>query len=261
MGTANITLTATWIQTSLYGIAPADLTFAGDIRASDTQTRTLLVETELSSVSVRVPSGALPEGTIVEVYSLSNSTYSRSKVLSAGDYIINLVVAWHTPDGAVPTAITGISVTIRNSLIKAGAKVYGILGDVVSFLGTAEIDGQVVVFITEDPIITVTNLVVAPPTTGGSGGGFTPVVTPPQTPKINEEVKKLDEAKTEATKIVEEAKTRADQIVEDAKDDVKVIAETQSKKILYEAKTQATKILEEANAQANEVFSQNKSRN
>ena len=92
MGTANITLTATWIQTSLYGIAPADLTFAGDIRASDTQTRTLLVETELSSVSVRVPSGALPEGTIVEVYSLSNSTYSRSKVLSAGDYIINLVL-------------------------------------------------------------------------------------------------------------------------------------------------------------------------
>ena len=260
MGTANITLAATWIQTSLYGIAPADLTFAGDIRASDTQTRTLLVETELSSVSVRVPSGALPEGTIVEVYSMSNSTYSRSKVLSAGDYIVNLVVAWHTPDGAVPTAITGISVTIRNSLIKAGAKVYGILGDVVTFLGTAEIDGQVVVFITEDPIITVTNLVVAPPTTGG-GGGFTPVVTRPQTPRINEEAKKLDEAKTEATQIAEEAKTKADKIVEDAKDAVKVIAETQSKKILDEAKTQATKILEEANAQANEVLAKIKAAN
>ena len=263
MGAIEITLTARWIQTSLYGIAPADLTFAGDIRASDTQTRTLLVETELSSVSVRVPSGALPEGTIVEVYSMSNSTYSRSKVLSAGDYIVNLVVAWHTPEGAVPTAITGISVTIRNSLIKTGAKVYGILGDVVTFLGTAEIDGQVVVFITEDPIITVTNLVVAPPTTGG-GGGLIPVVTPPTISTINEEAKKLDEAKTEATQIIEEAKTKADELIKDAKDAkdaVRVIAEAQSTKILEDAQTQANKILEEARAQGNEILAKIKAAN
>ncbi|CAN2226762.1 Listeria/Bacterioides repeat [Candidatus Nanopelagicaceae bacterium] len=179
--TASVTLYSHWIQETLYGIDPAKLSLAGDIRASSSQTRTLLVEAASSSVSVRVPAGALPEGTYVEVYSLSTDEYSRSKVTADGAFIVNLVVAWHTAEELVPVATTPIVMTVRNATIKKGADVYAIQGQIVKKLATATVDGEVVVLISEDPIITVTNPVEAitnptPPTqpvaaTGGGGGG------------------------------------------------------------------------------------------
>ena len=183
--TASVTLHSHWIQETLYGIDPAKLTFAGDIRASTTQTRTLLAETNSSSVSVRVPAGALPEGTFVEVYSLSTDEYARTLVGAQGSYIVNLVVAWHTADELVPVATTPIIMTIKNATIKKGADVYAVQGKVVKKLATATVDGEVVVLISEDPIITVTNPVEAvtnPPApetapvaaTGGGGGGGGP---------------------------------------------------------------------------------------
>jgi vacuolar-type H+-ATPase subunit H len=75
--------------------------------------------------------------------------------------------------------------TVRNATIKKGADVYAILGQSVKKLATATVDGEVVVLISEDPIITVTNPVEAitiptpPPSapvaaTGGGGGGGGP---------------------------------------------------------------------------------------
>ena len=74
--------------------------------------------------------------------------------------------------------------TVRNATIKKGADVYAIQGQIVKKLATATVDGEVVVLISEDPIITVTNPVEAitnptPPTqpvaaTGGGGGGGGP---------------------------------------------------------------------------------------
>jgi uncharacterized repeat protein (TIGR02543 family) len=183
--TASVTLYSRWIQEVFYGIDPAKLSLAGEIRASTSQTRTLLVEAASSSVSVRVPAGALPEGTFVKVYSLSTDEYSRNRVTAEGDFIVNLVVAWHTAEELVPIATTPIVMTVRNATIKKGADVYAILGQSVKKLATATVDGEVVVLISEDPIITVTNPVEAitiptpPPSapvaaTGGGGGGGGP---------------------------------------------------------------------------------------
>ena len=172
--TATITLYAQWVQETLNGIEASKLTFAGDIRASATQARTLVAETTSSSVSVRVPAGALPEGTFVEVYSLSTDEYSRGPVGIQGDYIVNLIVAWHTIDELVPVATTPIIMTVRNATIKQGADVYAIQGSVVKKLATATADGEVVILISEDPIITITNPVVSTSGGGSSGGGGAP---------------------------------------------------------------------------------------
>ena len=190
--TASITLYAQWVQETLNGIEASKLTFAGDIRASATQARTLVAETTSSSVSVRVPAGALPEGTFVEVYSLSTDEYSRGPVGIQGDYIVNLIVAWHTIDELVPVATTPIIMTVRNATIKQGADVYAIQGSVVKKLATATADGEVVILISEDPIITITNPVVSTSGGGSSGGGGAPsgagvvaAVSTPKTTAIN----------------------------------------------------------------------------
>ena len=64
--------------------------------------------------------------------------------------------------------------TVRNATIKQGADVYAIQGSVVKKLATATADGEVVILISEDPIITITNPVVSTSGGGSSGGGGAP---------------------------------------------------------------------------------------
>jgi hypothetical protein len=59
--------------------------------------------------------------------------------------------------------------TINNPSIKAGSTAYQIIGDDVTSLGTATIDGQIVVSLTSDPVISVTNDIVSNNNNGGSG--------------------------------------------------------------------------------------------
>ena len=168
--TASDTLTAQWRQISLFGLSDSEVTELQSWNAS-TNNNSGTVSNSVSSFTVTVPGSALPNGTTVKLWEISNSNLARSKVGTDKEYIVNLVLSWLKSDGTVPTASTPITLSISNGTIKQGAIAYQIIGDSVTQIGTATSDGLLTLSITEDPIISISNPVVSSGSGGGGGGG------------------------------------------------------------------------------------------
>jgi hypothetical protein len=151
---ADTTYWAHWIQNSLNGMGSATKigSITTDIQYLDTFTRTGIYGT----VTISIPAGALPHQTLVDIYQVTDPTRANS-LLVGSNYVLSLVVAWLSPDGTVPTTQTGkpVTMTISNATIKKGAKVYAIVNDVVTLLGTATQDGSAEVAITDDPEVVI----------------------------------------------------------------------------------------------------------
>jgi hypothetical protein len=145
---------AQWIQNSLNGMGAATSigTFTTDVNYADTFTRSGAYGT----VTVAIPAGALPNATSVSIYQVTDPTRANS-LLAGSTYVLSLVVAWLTPAATVPSTVAGkpVTMTITNATIKQGAKIYAIVNDVVTLLGTAAQDGSAQVLITDDPEVVV----------------------------------------------------------------------------------------------------------
>ena len=159
VSTSNVTLTAQWRQNSLVGITDVALSGASDLSFSPggNINRSIVFDDGISSVIVRVPFDAFSIATTVKVQALSDTNFARNRVDLTKSFPINLVVSWLAADGTVPTANSALTMTINNPSIKAGSTAYQIIGDVVSVLGRATTDGQLVVSMTDDPVVSVTN--------------------------------------------------------------------------------------------------------
>ena len=159
VSTSNVTLTAQWRQNSLVGITDDALSGASDLSFSPggNINRSIVFDDGTSSVIVRVPFDAFSIATTVKVQALSDTNFARNRVDLTKSFPINLVVSWLAADGTVPTANSALTMTINNPSIKAGSTAYQIIGDVVSVLGRATTDGQLVVSMTDDPVVSVTN--------------------------------------------------------------------------------------------------------
>jgi hypothetical protein len=175
---ADTTYWAHWIQNSLNGMGSATKigTFTTDIQYLDTFTRS----GDYGTVTISIPAGALPHQTLVDVYQVTDPTRANSLLLGS-NYVLSLVVAWLAPDATVPTTQTGkpVTMTISNATIKKGAKVYAIVNDVVTLLGTAAQDGSAEVRITDDPevVIVITKPDAPTGVTATSGGNATSTVS------------------------------------------------------------------------------------
>lgn len=186
---ASGTLYARWIQASLAGLDPSDLTFAGGIVKAQGVGNSITFTTSSGQVTVTVPADALPEGTTVSIYSLANNNYAEGVLASASNFLLSLVVAWKATDETVPVATEPITVRIENQDIQVGAEVYGILNGQSQLLTTASVAGEVTVTFTTDPVLTIANnvaptAVVVPPSNSTPPSSQPPAadgeqVTPP----------------------------------------------------------------------------------
>jgi hypothetical protein len=115
--------------------------------------------------SVAIPAGALDPLVPISIHLLTDSADQRAMIGGTGTSVLSVVVSWVAPDGSVPNTNAGkaISVTLTNSAIKKDAKVYSIIGNQSTLLGTATADGSVTTLITEDPVLLVINPVVTTP--------------------------------------------------------------------------------------------------
>jgi uncharacterized repeat protein (TIGR02543 family) len=162
--TSTQTLYAQWTQLSLVGL--------GNATIINSNTTSAGVGTSFSAtssgttVSVTYIADALPAGTVIDAYLLPNNTRAAGLIPDANKLLLTLVVAWKATDGTVPTTAAGspITVTITNSAIKAGAKIYCLIGDAVTLLGTATVDGTATATFTDDPEIVIAN----PPSVGST---------------------------------------------------------------------------------------------
>lgn len=148
---------ARWVQLSLSGVNEADLHALGDVTIQNGVGSVTSYITTDSTVSVTIPAGALPAGTVVKFDLLDSSTVRTAELPTPGSYIMSLVVSWVATDGTVPTTAAGkpIVMTVTSATIKKGATVYAIAGNVVRLLGVATQNGAVTVEITEDPEISI----------------------------------------------------------------------------------------------------------
>ena len=169
--TSTRTIYARWVQTSLWGMGTS--TKIGTITTVSGVGNGFSATRSTTRVQVDYEADALPDGTVMDVYLLSDTTRAQTYITNPSSFVVNLVLAWKAADETVPDTASGkpIVMTITNSSIKAGAKVYALLGSTLTELATATQDGQATVQITRDPEIIVVSTTPDTPTavTGVAG--------------------------------------------------------------------------------------------
>ena len=153
--TSTRTVYARWVQTSLWGMGSS--TKIGTITTVAGVGNGFSASRIATSVQIDYQADALPDGTVIDVYLLSDTTRAQTYITDPSSFVVNLVLAWKALDETVPDTADGkpIVMTITNPAIKRGAKIYALLGSSLSDLGTATQDGSAVVQITRDPEIIV----------------------------------------------------------------------------------------------------------
>ena len=173
--TETTTVTVALLSTSLVGIDTNDLVSMGQpFYAHATIDQLYSFSSGSNGASISIPAGALNSTVPISISLLTDSADQRAMIGGTGTSVLSVVVSWVAPDGSVPSTNAGkaISVTLTNPAIKAGAKIYSIIGNQSTLLGTANADGSVTSQITDDPVLLVINPVVtapAPSVTSSSG--------------------------------------------------------------------------------------------
>ena len=163
--TSDRNIFAHWTQDSLFGIGSSSkigsLTLTNGLGTQYTATGSS------NSVNINLPSGSLPDGTILDVYLLNDPSSAQSIIAGSNNFIVSLVVSWLALDGTVPTTSAGkpVVVTISNPSIKAGASIYRLVGGVAEFVGIATQDGVAEVSLTDDPELVIAATVPSSPLT------------------------------------------------------------------------------------------------
>jgi uncharacterized repeat protein (TIGR02543 family) len=169
--TSSRTITARWTQNSLYGVGA--YTDFGSIVVSNGIGGSFSANNATSSVSVSYPMNALPAGTVLRGFLLTDPTSASGLIPVTHNPVLGMVIAWQAPDGTVPSTDTGtaISVTMTNDSIKTGARIFNIVGGVSTYIGTATSDGTITVNITDDPLLVVVTTKPDEPTSVVAVGG------------------------------------------------------------------------------------------
>jgi hypothetical protein len=162
--TTSLTAYAQWIQGSLAGMGPATQIAQATVQAGYDLSFTAGSNGSTATVSYKADS--LPDGTVITAFVENSTTRVTPLLATRAEPILTLILSWVAPDGSVPNTATGkpIVMTITNSNITAGSKVFGLIGDVPVYLGTSVEDGQVQVSISEDPAVIVAMVTPDAPT-------------------------------------------------------------------------------------------------
>jgi uncharacterized repeat protein (TIGR02543 family) len=153
--TATATLWAHWVQNSLYGMGTNTKILT--ITTLSGVGNTYSASAGGGTIAIEYLADALPAGTVIDAYVLSDTSTATALIGAGNDYVMSLVLAWVATDGTVPTTAAGkaISMTITNSSIKRGSKIYSVIGTTTTLLGTAAADGSAIISITDDPQIII----------------------------------------------------------------------------------------------------------
>jgi hypothetical protein len=163
-----ITVQATY-SGSDYSAAPSNVMTVGGaqgtgtvstVTTSNTAAVTLTGSADGAATSISIPAGALPSGTIVSTYPITDSTDLSARVPSGQSYVLAMGVTWQTPSGTAPTATSPITLTISDPTIITGDTIYIETTSGLTPVGVATEDGTVTVTFENDPAFLVTAMVL-----------------------------------------------------------------------------------------------------
>jgi uncharacterized repeat protein (TIGR02543 family) len=153
--TSSVTIYAHWIQASLEGLG--DAVKIAEVTVLAGSNSSFSAGSQGSTASVAYTADSLPDGTLITTYVQKTTTRASTIIDPDYSYVLSIVVAWVAPDGTVPDTAVGkpIVVSITNSQITKGSRIYKLVGTNPGLLGTATEDGRVQVLLTQDPLVTV----------------------------------------------------------------------------------------------------------
>jgi hypothetical protein len=136
----------------------SDLGTPASSNASSTVPVTDTVTSGTSSSVVTVPAGALPTGTVVTTYPITNTVSLQAQIPPGNSYVASIAVSWQAPDGSSPATTSGlvITLTITDPNIRAGDVIYEVTSAGLTNVGTATVDGSVTISFTTDPVFMIT---------------------------------------------------------------------------------------------------------
>ena len=153
--TSSVTIYAHWTQASLQGLGQA--TKIAEVTVLSGNNSSFTAGSQGSSATVSYTADSLPSGTVITAYVQSSTERASTLIDPNSSYILSMVLAWVAPDGTVPDTAPSkpIVMTISNTGITKGSRVFGLVGTTPKFLGVATQDGSVQVELTQDPTVTV----------------------------------------------------------------------------------------------------------
>ena len=126
------------------------------VTTSSTTSTTVSETSGGASETITVPAGALPSGTTVSVYPVTNTAPLVAQVPTGSSYVLSFAVTWEAPNGTSPTATTPITMTITDPSIVAGDTIYEVTSAGLVAVGTATANGTVTITFSSDPTFLVT---------------------------------------------------------------------------------------------------------
>lgn len=121
----------------------------GKVDASGTTT--LTGHSGTATVSVSVPGGALPTGSILGLFPVTGPGSLAGAVPGGDAYLAAFGLTWITPTGATPAASRPVTVTITDPSIEPGDTIYLATAHGLEAAGTATTAGTVTITVVDDP--------------------------------------------------------------------------------------------------------------
>ena len=138
------------------GISPTALGTPVTATVQPGSTTTLDQTSGSASATVSIPAGALPSGSVVSVYPVTNATTLTSAIRTGQAYVTSFAVSWQAPNGTSPTALAPITMTIDDHGIAAGDTVYQLTtAGRLTPVGVAKANGVVTITFDSDPLFVI----------------------------------------------------------------------------------------------------------
>jgi hypothetical protein len=111
--------------------------------------------TSSATSSIVIPPGALPAGTAISAYPITDTAPLAAEVPDGQAYVVSMSVTWQAPDGTSPNATKPITLTISDTFIVAGDVIYEVTPTGLVNVGTSSANGVVSITFTSDPTFIV----------------------------------------------------------------------------------------------------------
>ena len=108
-----------------------------------------------ASATVSVLADALPPGTVISIYPVTDSMALSAFVPVNQRYIVAFAISWTAPLGNSPSASAPITMTINDAKIVSGDVLYKVTAGGLDKMGTATRSGVATISFVSDPIFLV----------------------------------------------------------------------------------------------------------
>jgi hypothetical protein len=111
--------------------------------------------------SVSVPAGALPGGTVLSIYPITDRKPLESDLPTGQSYVQAFDVSWRTPGGAAPASLGRIRATITSPSFSVGETIYQLRSSRLTQVGVVTKSGTATITFNQDPAFLIASLTAA----------------------------------------------------------------------------------------------------